>query len=159
MLTSSIVLSLAVSLWSSTNGFGKRELKQLMPHLIQRLAGRDLAGAGWLGTETAIGSQEVLVLWVTGRQYFCCPNDDSCPLLTSSARSHAGQGQEHGWWCASALMEKGLRIWAVKSLISHRTESSAMCRTVLEMLPGALVLGARYDHKLFLFVNRFVDIP
>lgn len=82
-----------------------------------------------------------------------------CPLLTCSARSHAEQGQGHGWWCASALMEKGFRIWAVKSLTSHQTESSAMCRTVLEMLPGVLVLGARYDHKLFLFVNRFVDIP
>lgn len=102
-------------------------------------------GAGALGSRWAV--------FLLSRQWLLCP------LMSCSAQSHVEEGQGHGWWYASALTEKGLRIWAVKSLTSHQTESSAMCRTVRVMLPGALVLGARYDHKLFLFMNYFVDIP
>lgn len=74
------------------NGFGEREADVSS-------ACADMAREGEVGTEPwglerVVGAQVVIL----------------CPLLTSSAQSHAGQGQEHGSWCVSAPTEKGLRI-------------------------------------------------
>lgn len=94
------------------NSFGKREAEGAdAPSEAHAALGGGFGRSGLVGNRnsrrvsrgTSASSNRLAVFLLPRRSLLC-------PLLTSSARSHAGQGQGHGWWFASALTEKGLRI-------------------------------------------------